>query len=215
MKTLDNQKQIAKEVLHLLEAADPNCILAGGAPRDWWFGNIARDLDFYVYFGENTTCGEDKIRFKRLGLNVDKMSSNKHSLEYGSIPELHRVFEGNFKGETIQIMVMNKPTFGCVVDRFGCSVSKVWWKGSNIRPTLQFLVSHVMKVNFLEENYNSKETYVKKMSEKYPEYVSTDKASYKGYEKLFKKFYKDMPLWRLFYQGEDQSYTNTLRILGL
>lgn len=55
MKTVLEQKDIARELLCKLEITDPNCILAGGAPRDWWFDKVANDLDFYVYWGDNTT----------------------------------------------------------------------------------------------------------------------------------------------------------------
>ena len=49
-KTIEKQMSVAQNVLNKLEFFDPSCILAGGAPRDWYFGNLANDLDFYVYF---------------------------------------------------------------------------------------------------------------------------------------------------------------------
>jgi len=42
------EKSIADEVLSRLEVIDPTCILAGGAPRDWWLGQSCNDLDFYI-----------------------------------------------------------------------------------------------------------------------------------------------------------------------
>ena len=46
-KKIINQKEVAKKVFESLTKVDPNCILAGGAPRDWYYGKEARDLDFY------------------------------------------------------------------------------------------------------------------------------------------------------------------------
>lgn len=130
---INKQKTVALEVLHKLEASDPNCILAGGAPRYWWFDKEASDLDFYVYWGELTTANEDLTRLKRLGFTKAKlMKSNPFSGLYGSIPELRRVWELDYKGEKVQVMVMSESTFNCVINRFGCSVSKVWWKGGEI-----------------------------------------------------------------------------------
>ena len=123
MNIIVKQKSIAREVLNKLEITDPNCILAGGAPREWWFGKEANDLDLYVYWGENTTCNEDKLRLDRLGFENYRHMGRKPLQElYGSMKELRRVWEIDYKGETVQIMVMSRPTFGCVVDRFGCSV---------------------------------------------------------------------------------------------
>lgn len=81
---IKQQQAISLEVLHKLEITDPNCILAGGAPREWWFEKEANDLDFYVFWGENTTCNEDKLRLSRLGFsNVKMMGRNPLSELYG------------------------------------------------------------------------------------------------------------------------------------
>lgn len=75
MKTVIEQQETAREILHKLEITDPSCILAGGAPRDWWFDKVANDLDFYVYWGYNTTHTQDMIRLTRLGF--DKLWDSK------------------------------------------------------------------------------------------------------------------------------------------
>lgn len=38
---------MAKEVYRKLKIIDPHCLLAGGAPRDWYFNQKCNDLDFY------------------------------------------------------------------------------------------------------------------------------------------------------------------------
>ena len=45
-KTIDTQKYIATELLHILECVDPCAILAGGAPRDWYFNKPANEFRF-------------------------------------------------------------------------------------------------------------------------------------------------------------------------
>lgn len=204
-ENIEQQQSIALEVLHKLEITDPSCILAGGAPREWWFGKKANDLDFYVFWGDNTTCGQDKLRLDRLGFKGYKMMDrNPLSELYGSIKELRRVWEVDYKGEKIQIMVMSQPTFNCVVNRFGCSVSKIWWKGK-LHPTTEFIVSHHMKVNIIKDDYNAKESYVKKMSERFPDYGEFYESAYDAIRDDFMYRCKT-PLWMLNNLGENQNY---------
>lgn len=202
---IEQQKSVALEILHKLEITDPNCILAGGAPREWWFGKEANDLDFYVYWGEHTTCGEDKRRLDLLGLKGYRLMDRNPLAElYGSIKELRRVWEIDYKGEKIQIMVMSCPTFNCVINRFGCSVSKIWWKG-RLQPTTEFLVSHHMKVNIIKDDYNAKESYVKKMAKRYPDYEEYYETAYTQIKDDFISRCKS-PLWMMSNLGDNQYY---------
>lgn len=46
---IEEQNVVAKKVLEKIKIVDPYVILAGGAPRDWYFGNPCNDLDIYYY----------------------------------------------------------------------------------------------------------------------------------------------------------------------
>ncbi len=208
MDKINKQQDIAREVLHKLEATDPNCILAGGAPREWWFGKEANDLDFYVFWGENTTCSEDKLRLERLGFEGYRHMGRKPlQALYGSMKELRRVWEMDYKGETVQVMVMSQPTFSSVIERFGCSVSRIWWKGDNLHPTVDFLISHALEINFIRDDYNASEDYVKKMQERYPEYEQEGEWNFDQYKYQLLGTTKE-PLWKLMNMGSKQSYEN-------
>lgn len=212
---MEKQKQLALEVLHLLEATDPCCILAGGAPRDWWLGKKANDLDFYVYWGHTTTCHEDKRRLDRIGLEgYREMTRNTLSDLYGSIPELRRVWEVDYHGEKVQIMVMGSPTFNCVVDRFGVSTSKIWWKGKNLHPTEDFIISHLTKNLFIKDNYNAGETYVKKMKERYPLYAVRPYTAMTavGVDLAIRL---KLPWWKILNLGDKQTQKGLTEVLGL
>lgn len=50
--TIEQQKATAQSVYEKLKVIDPHCVLAGGAPRDWYFGNRLL-LRFYSY---NNQC---------------------------------------------------------------------------------------------------------------------------------------------------------------
>ena len=45
---IKQQQEFATEIYSKIQTIDPDVYLAGGAPRDWWFGIPARDLDFWM-----------------------------------------------------------------------------------------------------------------------------------------------------------------------
>jgi hypothetical protein len=180
--TIEKQQLIAEELLHILEGADPHVILAGGAPRDWYFNKLANDLDFYVYLQPATQCFEN-LRWKSLGLDLEHIGRevSGETGDYECMEHLSRVYEGLYKGQKYQVMVMRKSTFDCVVSNFGCSVCMAWWKGINggVRVTEQFLLSHATKTLFIKDDYTAKVVHVAKMQERYPNYTT---KSFKYYD---------------------------------
>lgn len=170
MTNIDKQKKVATEILHKLECADPYAILAGGAPRDWYFNMEANDLDFYVHL-QPATCGFENLRWERLGLNLARIDWNDNrSEEYKCMKHLARIYEGVEDGVKFQVMVMREPTFKSVVPMFGASVCMAWWKGDNVRLGQEFELSHVFKTIFKKDDYTAKEKHIVKMKERYPEY---------------------------------------------
>lgn len=172
------QQDKAREVLHKLEAVDPACILAGGAPRSWFLGKVANDLDFYVWLYE--TEAHTALRFKRLGLDVKLVDFASDAWkDYGLMKYLFRIYEGEYRGEKIQVMCMKVNTFNSVVNHFGVSVCKFWWKGSKVMPTNEALVSLINKTLYIADDYTAKESHVKKMVGYFPEF-KIDKLSEVG-----------------------------------
>lgn len=170
MTNIDKQKKVATEILHKLECADPYAILAGGAPRDWYFNIEANDLDFYVHL-QPATCNFEKLRWERLGLNLTRIDWNDNrSEEYKCMKHLARIYEGVEDGVKFQVMVMREPTFKSVVPMFGASVCMAWWKGDSVRLEQEFELSHVFKTIFKKDDYTAKEKHIVKMKERYPEY---------------------------------------------
>lgn len=162
--SITKQKEIAKELLHKLEAIDPFCILAGGAPRNWFLGLEANDLDFYIHLDE--TLAATELRFKRAGLaakHVDFKSSKWET--YGTMEHLFRIFEVEYDGMKVQIMCMRESTFTSVVPCFGVSICMFWWKGYNVVPTDMALTSLLTKTLYIKSNYSAKELHVVKMKQ--------------------------------------------------
>ncbi|CAH9011985.1 coil containing protein [Vibrio phage 409E50-1] len=176
MDVLKVQKQIAKEVLEELEVIDPFCILAGGAPRDWFFGKVAADLDFYVYDSANLSqsvwterLSKTLLDVKPLGL-IEGKSNEELDHEYTAMKHLRYVFEGEYMGATIQVMVMSESTFHSVVDNFCMDNSKVWWKGGKVNTTPEFLLANATRTLRVCPEHTPKQRYIDKMMEKFPTY---------------------------------------------
>lgn len=175
MPSIEKEKSIADAVLERLEIIDPTCILAGGAPRDWWLGKTANDLDFYMYAGNRTmTSIENALKY--LGLPVTPLRLKGHNVRaklddmYGCMPNLQAVYETTYRGKSVQIMLMSEPTFRGVVDQFACSISKVWYKGGMIRPEPAAVYSRDSKGIIVEKGYTPNTAYVQKMMERFPNY---------------------------------------------
>lgn len=175
---IEQQKEVATELLHKLEALDPACILAGGSPRDWFMNKTCNDLDFYVYF-PNSVNWMEELRFKRAGLDIKKLKrKGKLPEEYACMEHLKNIYEGEYKGMKYQVMVMNQPTFKSVVPMMGVSICKTWWKGDEVNTTLDFLLSLELSSLYKKDNYTAKELHVTKMQERFPKFTT------KGYKRF-------------------------------
>lgn len=175
-RTIEQEKSIADAVLERLEILDPTCILAGGAPRDWWLGTTANDLDFYIH--TNRTSGSLEKSLAQLGLPVTAKRQQAYNVRdtqrldnlYNSMPDLRAVYETEYRGKKVQIMVMNMPTFHGVVDKFAVSISKVWYKSGRIRVEPEAEYSRATESITIAEGYTPHCSYIKKMTERFPKY---------------------------------------------
>lgn len=171
---IEKQKSVANIVLDRLEIIDPTAILAGGAPRDWWLGRSGNDLDFYVY--TRGSAEDYKKQLIGVGLYGEEIQPQGHNAradregKYASMPGLESVHETMYNGHKIQIMRMREPTFRGVVDNFGCSLSKVWYKGGEIRPTNDAIRTKRLGVGYFPQDYSIHHRYVDKMVTRFPEY---------------------------------------------
>lgn len=178
---IKEQQDIAKELLHKFEIIDPACILAGGAPANWYFGETARDLDFYVYTPDNTMWMRE-LRIKNLGLDLKKLNADEPfggGEVYACMEHLSAVYEGEYKSIKVNLMFMTERTFDSVVPKFGTSVCKIWWKGDEVHLTSEFLFSHKFKTIYKKDDYTAKVLHVEKMLSKYPDYELKDASNYK------------------------------------
>lgn len=172
MDVITKQKAIADEVLSKLEAIDPFVIVAGGAPRDWWYGKEATDIDVFLHIPADRAQKHMKKQFSALGLNVVSVKTGEFLPDnYKMNPDLVAVFNVAGYDTPVQVMVMRTPTFTSVLPKFALSVCMAWYKDGKIRTDKHFDNSVKHKVIYRRnEVYNNEHQYVKKILGKFPEY---------------------------------------------
>lgn len=109
------QLAVANEVLEKLSSKFEDCVLAGGAPRDWSRGERAKDLDFFVY-GEMSVEQTSEL----LGVEMKMLGEEKY------VHSPFDVLEGVWEGETIQIIFTKAPTSERIKN-FPANCSKIWY----------------------------------------------------------------------------------------
>ena len=166
------QKHIAELVYKKLRMADPYCILAGGAPRDWYYGMVAKDLDFYFYSSGETIRSVEKQLSDLMGFEVkhSKYSQDKEAYQaYKTMPFLRRVFKSEVCGLSIDFVQLVSPNDQFkVVDHMDVSICKIWADGGlKLVPSKDFLLTDASKVMFLTEGYKWTDLHPKKVIDKF------------------------------------------------
>jgi len=165
---IERQKQIAQEVYASLTLIDPSCILAGGAPRDWYLGTEANDLDFY-FCSTASTVGRVKEQLNRLGFEVQPSVCPLDSGLYESMPGLVRIWNCDQEDIKIQFIEMTDPKHRWdVVNNMDVSICKAWYtqKGQIVLHQ-DFKLTLASKIMFLKEGYNWSNKHGRKMIERF------------------------------------------------
>lgn len=166
------QKDVADLVLSKMFPIDPFSIVAGGAPRDWYLGKPATDIDVFFYVSEGINMGTVDRMLKAVGIDW-AVRKQGHTIpeHYKMNPMLRCVYDVNFSGVPVQIMLMRQPTFKSVLPQFPLSICHTWYKNKHVRAEKPFLrsIRHkaIYKTNVI---YNNEHGYVKKILAKFPEY---------------------------------------------
>jgi hypothetical protein len=175
---IEHQKAVADKVLSKLELLDKYCIVAGGAPRDWYLGNEASDIDVYLHYPLSTKAQQRIDLLNELGLNIQPKT-----YEDWQIPELYQtnhhisqLYNSVIQGEKVQVIFVNKPTFTSVVDTFPISISKVWYKNKKIKTTKEFEASIQHKILWKTvDQYKEDNKYLVKIRDRFSDYIYVTK----------------------------------------
>lgn len=193
--TVAYQKGIADVLLYKLEAVDPYCILAGGAPRDWYFGNTANDFDIY-FVSNGATLGAVAKQLDRALESTEalpvKARCGHVSEMYKHMDSLKRIWNTEVLGVPVQLIELNETGDQFrIVDKMDCSICKVWYKNHQLKPTKEFLLGEKLKTMVLNDGYTWSDPHPEKMKRRFGDYALVDK---KGFERMMVRDYTKMVL---------------------
>lgn len=175
------QQSVADSLLARLEAIDPHCIIAGGAPRDWYLGRQAKDLDVYLYVPQNSLLRHFKTQLAAIGINnIEQSTLSNDDARYISNPLVRWVFNYEESGEKVQLIVMKESTYTSVVRHFPLSICKVYYKNGKVIPdSPQFTETTDRKaIVKTGTEYSSDGWYIDKIRDKFePEFTYYESMS--------------------------------------
>lgn len=168
---IEQQKEMAKHVYAKLKLADPDCILAGGAPRDWYFNTPCNDLDFY-FCSTTRTMGATRKQLEMLGFEGVRHVSDPFTSElYKSMEGLVRIWEWEYQGMTVQFIQLSEPKHRwSVVDNMDISICKAYCLNDTdltIRLHKDFKLTVASGVMFLKDGYDWSQKHATKMKERF------------------------------------------------
>lgn len=170
---VSEQRKVADLIMAKLVAIDPEVILAGGAPRDWFFGNEATDFDFYVHAPAFRTSWEFKKQLEAIGLEIDK--SLPPPEDYENNPDLFMVYNISGFGVPVQVMVMKERVGQQTIDKFGLSLSKIYYKDGVTISSWEFKTGSRQKVMWkCGQIFGNHEKYIEKIKGKFPDFEYFD-----------------------------------------
>ena len=170
-QTIESQQIIADKVLAILQEVDHNVIVAGGAPRDWYFGNTAKDIDVYFDTSSHSVYDVTNLIETRLGSTTQIKFGDALPEGYTGNPDLVYVMDVNIKGEDVQLMGINGDVITQAIEKFPVSISQIWWKEGHYRSTEVFRIGYANKMIFKTgEEYSSKIPYMQKIKEKFTDW---------------------------------------------
>lgn len=167
---IDKQKQVALNVYEALSVIDPHCILAGGAPRDWYFNTPCNDLDFY-FCSVATTVSSTRYQLQSMGFIGAIPSVNPcTSGLYKSMIGLVRIWDCKIDGVKVQlIQMMDDKSRWDVVENMDVSICKAWYtKSGEIELHNDFKLTLASGVMFLKDDgYCWSDKHGQKMKERF------------------------------------------------
>jgi len=165
---IENQKQVANKVYDMLTLIDPSCVLAGGAPRDWYLGQECNDLDFY-FCSTGSVFNRVEKQLKRVGLDATPVKCPATNELYARMEGLQRIWNVEVDGMKVQLIQMNEPKHRFkVVDNMDVSICKAWYSQvGEIHLHRDFKLTIASRVMFLKENYRWSDKHGQKMKERF------------------------------------------------
>jgi len=180
--TVEDQKRIAKDIMDKVKIIDPYAILAGGAPRDWYFGNLCNDLDIYYYStGQTISVAKGQLECLFPDHSITNLSEryensvvqDEHMSMYNSMKFIRRVFETTVDGVRVQFIQLSEDRRQFdVVNAMDVSICQCWYNHykDEIILSRNFKLTLASKIMFLPNGNNWADKHPFKMRERFPQF---------------------------------------------
>lgn len=166
-----DQKREGKELLDKLRVVDPFVMIAGGAPRDWYFDRSAKDLDIYLRLPNHNTITLVENLARAVGITGLGQLSKTSESSYAELPNLKWVFAGEYNGMPINLMVMDKGVREEIIKDFDVAICRAWFDGDKCHYFEEFDFCIKTRVCLVHPKYTGKEQHLRKMAKRFPQFM--------------------------------------------
>lgn len=168
MSKIEFQKELASKILNDLKIIDPRAYLAGGAPRDWNFGEDANDLDFY-YFTQASTMKESSSQLERFFPKVHMSGEpNRDKKLYEHMKGLKRIWNVEIEGTKVQfIQMITVDDRANAWERMSVSICKIKMDDFGTHKHRDFKMTEASGAMFLSKGYSWTDPHPSKMFERF------------------------------------------------
>lgn len=139
---IKHQQQTAAKVISLLEKQFGNATVAGGAPRDWFMGEIARDIDIYVVVEPKKAGILLAMATIALDTEVNQLGKQYEELEQSMISFITAgsVWYDHTEHNIIFLNKFYVSRTDEVYTHFDCDICQIKWNAKEgLIPSAQFL----------------------------------------------------------------------------
>ena len=191
MSKIEFQKELANKILNDLKIIDPRAYLAGGAPRDWNFGEEANDLDFY-YFTQASTMNESSSQLERFFPKVHMSGEpNRDKKLYEHMKGLKRIWNVEIDGVKVQfIQMISIEDCAKAWEHMSVSICKIKMDAFGIHKHRDFKMTEASGAMFLTKGYSWTDPHPSKMFERFKNKFRTARDFEDAADILLAKFIK-------------------------
>lgn len=177
----------AKRMLSNLWILCPSAVVAGGAPRDWYFGKPAKDIDCYI---ADVELKQVLNLFKLAGIKIKEIKKGENRGVYARNNNLELVVDFRYMFLDFQLMLMQGTTVDGTIDSFPISVCKIEYNGTHVVPSYEFKVAEAAKVLLIDKRYKLDDPYIVKIIKKFPDYeiMEDSTSNISNITKLYRQY---------------------------
>lgn len=169
---INKQKKVAVQALDQLSIFDEDVLVAGGAPRDWFLGKVASDIDIYIESNSVRNQRDVISQLDELGFKIAEIKDANNFTElYAKADHLQVVISCLYKKQNVQIMLVSCETIK-VTEGFPLSVCKITFdRDEGIYVTPSFFNGYRQKTIYVENwRYQDNHPYIVKIRNKFPDW---------------------------------------------